>query len=165
MKVMQINAVYASGSTGYIVSDIHTLSIENGIDSYVAYSTSPLARNEIVNGYQVGNTIGKKIHALLGRINGKQAYFSKIATWNLLKYIETVEPDIVHLHNLHSNFIYLNMLLDYLAKKRIKTIITLHDCWFYTGGCFHYVSARCEGWLKECGHCPKKKKDTPRIIL
>lgn len=51
MKVMQINAVYASGSTGYIVSDIHTLSIENGIDSYVAYSTSPLSRNEIVNGY------------------------------------------------------------------------------------------------------------------
>jgi len=164
MKVMQINAVYASGSTGSIVSDIHTLSIENGIDSYIAYSTSPLARNEIVNGYQIGNTFGKKIHALLGRINGKQAYFSKIATWHLLKYIETVKPDIVHLHNLHSNFIYLNMLLDYLAKKRIKTVITLHDCWFYTGGCFHYSSARCDGWLKECGHCPKKNKDTPALF-
>lgn len=165
MKVMQINAVYATGSTGYIVSDIHTLLIENGIDSYVVYSTSPLAKNEIINGYQIGGIIGKKIHALLGRINGKQAYFSKITTWNLLKYIEKIEPDIVHLHNLHSNFIHLNMLLDYLAKNKIRTIITLHDCWFYTGGCFHYASARCDRWLEECGHCPKKKKDTSALLF
>ena len=165
MKVMQINAVYAIGSTGYIVSDIHTLSIENGIDSYVAYSMSPLENNEIINGYRIGNSIGKKLHALLGRINGKQAYFSKIATWNLLKYIEKIKPDVVHLHNLHSNFIYLNMLLEYLAKNKIKTIITLHDCWFYTGGCFHYTSAKCDRWLKECGHCPKKNKDTPALLF
>ena len=52
MKVMQINAVYASGSTGYIVSDIHTLSIEKGMDSYFDYSTSPLARTEFLKGYQ-----------------------------------------------------------------------------------------------------------------
>lgn len=165
MKVMQINAVYATGSTGYIVSDIHTLSIENGIDSYVAYSTSPLEDNEIINGYQIGNTIGKKIHALLGRLNGKQAYFSQIATWKLLKYIGTIEPDIVHLHNLHSNYIHLNILLDYLAIKKIKTIITLHDCWFYTGGCFHYTSTRCDRWLKECGCCPRQKKDTSALFF
>lgn len=165
MKVMQINAVYAAGSTGNIVCDIHTLSLESGIDSYVAYSTSPLSKNEIDNGYQIGTTVGKKIHALLCRINGKQAYFSRIATLNLLKHIKTVNPDIVHLHNLHSNYINLNMILDFLKKEKIKTIITLHDCWFYTGGCFHYSSVKCDKWLKECGHCPKKKADTPALLF
>lgn len=165
MKVMQINAVYATGSTGNIVSDIHTLSLENEINSYVAYSTSPLSKNEIDNGYQIGTTFGKKIHALMCRINGKQAYFSRIATQNLLKYIKTVNPDIVHLHNLHSNFINLNMLLKFLGKEKIKTIITLHDCWFYTGGCFHYTSVKCDKWLKECGHCPKKKTDTASLLF
>lgn len=162
---MQINAVYATGSTGYIVSDIHTLSLENEINSYVAYSTSPLSKNEIDNGYQIGTTVGKKIHALMCRINGKQAYFSRIATQNLLKYIKTVNPDIVHLHNLHSNFINLNMLLKFLGKEKIKTIITLHDCWFYTGGCFHYTSVKCDKWLKECGRCPKKKTDTASLLF
>ena len=57
------------------------------------------------------------------------------------------------------------MLLKYLAKKNISTVITLHDCWFYTGGCFHYTNAKCDGWLKECGSCPKKKEDTPAYFL
>ena len=52
MKVLHINVVYGVGSTGVIVEDIHKLSIENGIDSYVAYSTTPKAANEIPNGYR-----------------------------------------------------------------------------------------------------------------
>jgi hypothetical protein len=35
MKVLHINAVYRFGSTGMIVEDIHNLSLENGIESYV----------------------------------------------------------------------------------------------------------------------------------
>ncbi|MBO5262505.1 MAG: glycosyltransferase [Clostridia bacterium] len=165
MKVLHINAVYGVGSTGVIVEDIHKLSIENGIDSYVAYSTTPKAANEIPNGYVIGKKIGKKLHAVLCRINGKQAYFSRLATKKLLKHIDAISPDIVHLHNLHSNYIHMNMLLDYLAKKDISTVITLHDCWFYTGGCFHYTNAKCSGWLHDCGNCPKKKEDTPSLLF
>ena len=165
MKVLHINAVYGVGSTGVIVEDIHKLSIENGIDSYVAFSTTPKSTNEISNGYVIGKNFGKKLHAVLCRINGKQAYFSRPATKKLLKHIDEIKPDIVHLHNLHSNYIHMNMLLDYLAKKDISTVITLHDCWFYTGGCFHYTNAKCDGWLKECGDCPKKKQDTPSLLL
>lgn len=164
MKVLQINAVYGVGSTGVIVKDIHEMCLEHNIDSFVAYSSSDIPENEIKNGYKIGSTFGKKLHAFLCRINGMQGYFSRYSTKKLLRYIDGIKPDIVQLHNLHSNYINLNMLLKYLAKNNIKTIVTLHDCWFYTGGCFHYTAAGCDKWLKECGNCPKKKKDTPAFI-
>ena len=164
MKVMQINAVYGVGSTGVIVEDLHNLSLENGIDSYVSYSTTNKNPDEIKNGYVIGKNLGKKIHAVLSRLGGKQAYFSSFATKKLIKHIENVKPDIVHLHNLHSNFVNLNMLLKSLGKKDISTVITLHDCWFYTGGCFHYTSVGCSKWKESCGNCPKKMQDTPALL-
>ena len=161
MRVLQINAVYAAGSTGTIVRDLAELSLRKGIETSVAYGTSPLQINDIPNGFQVGNIFDHKIHAILCRANGKQAYYSKNATKKLFHHIDKFAPDIIHLHNLHSNFINLNLLLCYIAEKRIKTIITLHDCWFYTGGCFHYTNAGCYKWLDQCGQCPKKNMDTP----
>ena len=163
MKVLQINAVYGHGSTGTIVRDIEQLCEQNGIECYVA-SPDPKVR-EAKCGYVIGNALDHKLHALLCRINGMQGYFSHIPTWNLCKYIDQIKPDVVHLHNLHSNYIHLNILLRHLAKRDIKTIITLHDCWFYTGGCFHYTAVGCDRWLKGCGHCPKKKKDTPALLF
>jgi glycosyltransferase involved in cell wall biosynthesis len=165
MKVLQVNAVYGVGSTGVIVRDIHELCLKEGIESYVAYSTSPVAEDEIPGGFKIGNTIGKKLHAFLCRINGMQAYFSRYSTRKFLKYIKKLQPDIVQLHNLHSNYIHLNMLLQFLAKENIKTVVTLHDCWFHTGGCFHYTAIGCDKWLKECGACPKKQEDTKAYWL
>lgn len=157
MRILQINAVYGQGSTGTIVRDIEQLCFKSGIECYVA-SPDPKVR-EAKHGYVIGNTLDHKLHAILSRIHGKQAYYSHIPTRNLLKWIDQIQPDIVHLHNLHSNYIHLNMLLDYLAKKDIKTIVTLHDCWFYTGGCFHYTADGCKGWLDKCGVCPAGKGD------
>ena len=164
MKVMQINAVYGVGSTGVIVEDLHNLALENGIDSYVSYSTTNKNPDEIKNGYVIGKNLGKKIHAVLSRLGGKQAYFSGFATKKLIKHIENIKPDIVHLHNLHSNFVNMNMLLKYLGKKDLKTVITLHDCWFFTGGCFHYTAVGCNKWQESCGNCPKKMQDTPALL-
>lgn len=162
MKVLHINAVYGHGSTGVIVRDIEHLCEQSGIECYVASPDSKV--RESIRGYVMGNTLDHKVHALMSRIHGKQAYFSHIPTKNLLRWMDKVRPDIVHLHNLHSNYINLNMLLDYLAQNDIRTIITLHDCWFYTGGCFHYASAGCNGWLRKCGICPKGKSDPTAIF-
>lgn len=162
MKVVQINAVYGKGSTGTIVRDIEHLCFDSGIECYVA-SPDPKVR-EAKHGYVIGNTLDHKLHALLSRIHGKQAYFSHIPTRNLLRWMDGIKPDIVHLHNLHSNYIHLNMLLQYLAEKDIRTIITLHDCWFFTGGCSHYISIGCDKWLSTCSVCPRKNMDTPAYL-
>ncbi len=162
MRIVQINAVYGLGSTGTIVRDLKRSCEENGMECFVAYAYT----NEAISkGYKIGSLLENKLHGLLCRIGGKQAYFSRFATWRLLRYMDRIHPDVVHLHNLHSNYIHLNMLLNYLAKKDIRTIITMHDCWWYTGGCFHYTSVGCDRWKNECGTCPKQREDTPAYLL
>lgn len=151
------------GSTGTIVHDIQMYCECEGIECHVAYAFS--STKEVKNGYQIGNSLTNKWHALMCRINGEQAYFSRLTTCNFLRYIDELKPDIVHFHNLHSNYIHLNMLLKHLAKRNIKTVVTLHDCWFYTGGCFHYTNAKCFKWMEGCGSCSKKKVDTPAFLL
>lgn len=152
MKVLQINAVYNIGSTGRNVSETHLLMLKNGIESYVAYSKTNKPDDK--NLYHIGSALDVKLHGLFSRISGKQAYFSHIATANLIKYMEKIKPDVVHLHNLHGNYINLPMLMKYLADKKISVVITFHDFWFITGKCMHFISSDCSKWQERCGNCP-----------
>ena len=161
MKVLQVNATYGLGSTGTIVRDLKECCEANKIECYVAYA---LTDEKVERGYKIGNWLSNKLHALLSRISGKQAYFSYLPTIRFIRYIKNLQPDVVHLHNLHANYINLPILLKYLAKNDIRTIITLHDCWWYTGGCFHYTAAGCSKWLDKCGNCPKRTDDTPAYL-
>lgn len=154
MKVILINAVYGFGSTGQIVADISEYLDRNNIANLICYSEGNVSRP---NAYKIGNKVDHEFHGLLSRISGKQGYFSKNATRMLLKKIDEFSPDIVHLHNLHSNYIYLPMIFNYLSEKEIATVITLHDCFFFTGKCIHYVLAGCDRWKRECGNCPQLK--------
>ena len=158
MKVLQINAVYGFKSTGVIVKDIGDTLVKNGDEAYFAYQT---ATGFVKNGYLVGGKIDWKRHALHARVFGKQAYGSKRATKRLLRWMDEIKPDVVHLHNLHSHYIHLPLLCNYLAKKNIATVITLHDCWFFTGKCTHYTTVKCNKWQTGCGNCPQLKEDIP----
>lgn len=161
MRIVQINAVYGATSTGTITKDLHLLSLQEGIESYVVYSYT---NQSVKNGYKMGSRIERKWHALLSRINGAMGYFSHLSTIKLLRYLDKLSPDIIHLHNLHGCYIQLNMLLKYAAKKNISVVLTLHDCWFYTGGCYHYTFANCYKWKSECGHCPQRYSGTPAYL-
>ena len=162
MKVLQINAIYGTLSTGTIMKQIQECCRSHGIDAYVAFPKGLGVPDEW--SYEIGTVLDHKVHAALSRIAGKQAYYSSCATKGLLLYMDKLKPDIVHLHNLHSNFINLNMLLKYLAEHDVITIITMHDCWFFTGGCFHYTNADCCRWQTGCGNSPKQKLDTPALL-
>lgn len=162
MKVLQINAVYGYKSTGIIVKDIEALLNNNGHTSYVAYQT---AVNPPENSYKIGNVPDYKFHAVYSRFFGKQAYASKLATMGLIRHIKSISPDIVHFHNLHSNYINLNMLCDYLAKSKIPVVITMHDCWYFTGKCTHYAAVKCDKWQSTCGNCPQNKNEQASLFF
>ena len=57
------------------------------------------------------------------------------------------------------------MLFKYIKKNNIKTIITLHDCWFLTGKCFHFLYDGCMEWKKKCGNCPRKCKEQSSMFF
>jgi len=157
MKILQINAVFGIRSTGRLCKEIADYLNNNGHEGYVAYSSGlPYEK-----GYVIGTAFGKKLHALQSRIWGLQAYFSKRGTRKFLEYMDNLKPDVVHLHNLHSNYINLKILLTYLAQKDIPTVLTLHDCWFFTGKCCHYTVDKCFKWQEGCFACPRLHKDNP----
>lgn len=149
--MLQINALISHGSTGVIAKDIGTLLEKNGHE--VFFSSPELF--DSVNSYHIGNKLDHKIHAFLCRILGKQGYFSIFATFKLVRWIDRIQPEIIQIHNLHSNYINYKILFSYIKKKRIRTVITLHDCWFFTGKCFHYLYNGCEKWMDCCGNCPR----------
>lgn len=151
MKILHINAVYKKYSTGRSIMELNTDLNELGMESYCACSRTYGCDNI----YQIGDEMSIKLHGLLSRLSGKQAYFSKRNTKKLIDYIENISPDIVHLHNLHANFINLPMLLSYLSKKDIATVIMLYDSWFFTGKCMHYTTQGCYKWETQCGNCPQ----------
>ncbi|MDG0964144.1 MAG: glycosyltransferase [Opitutales bacterium] len=84
-----------------------------------------------------------------------------------LSKIAGFEPDLIHAHNLHSDFFDLRKLPYY--SNKIPFFLTLHDCWSFTGHCCHFFD--CERWKKNCGKCPhldipiNLKKDGTRSNL
>lgn len=164
MKILQINATYRIGSTGEIIAGIAQVSAAAGFDTYyVCASLSEDQRNDHI--FVMGNRLDHKIHALRSRILGKQGSGSLLATLNLLKWIDKICPDIIHLHNLHSNYINVPLLFHYIQKRGIETVITLHDCWFFTGKCCHFLYDGCNLWKSGCGNCPRKRKEIPSYFF
>jgi len=164
MRVLEINAIYGTQSTGTIVKNIQSTCFNNNIECYVAYSECYLPSSQVRDGYKIGNIFDYKLHALFTRIAGKMGYYSHIPTYFFLRYLDKIKPDIVHLHNLHGNFINLPMLLKYVAKKDIATVITMHDCWYFTGGCTHYSSSNCNRWQQSCCSCPRRYEEVPAYL-
>lgn len=156
MKLIEINATYGIGSTGTIVADLVAEAKLNNIDVGVAYQSTDRVAD---CGFKVGNRLDRAWHGLMTRVKGRQGYNSRGATKKLVKWLDNEKPDIVHLHNLHSNYINLEILLSYLAKRDIATVITLHDCWLFTGKCCHFVESGCDRWQTGCHDCPRNKLD------
>lgn len=157
MRVIGINAVYGIASTGRTVKQLDEGLKKYGVDSTTVYFAGPGTERDC----RINTANGVKLHSLMARLFGNSGYYSAGATKKLLKYLDEQRPDIVHLHNLHSNFIDLPMLFEYLSAKSIPTAVTLHDCWWYTGKCTHYTIDGCRKWLSCCGGCPRLKKDIP----
>ncbi|WP_448162903.1 glycosyltransferase [Bacillus mobilis] len=100
--------------------------------------------------------INNKIQTKLAKVNrvllGKQ-------DGNIFKLDNRVKDaiknaDIVHIHNIHDNYISLKSLVKALKDSRCKVIWTLHDSWAFTGRCA--VPYGCEGWKSGCIECDFK---------
>lgn len=160
LKVLLINSVIGGAtSTGRHVRDISQILIEKGVQCWIAY-TQHCDEGIPENAFRFGSIIENKLHGLVSRVTGKSGYYSSRGTRQLLAKIEELAPNVVHIHNIHSNDICLPLLFEYLKEKKIPTVINLHDCWFYTARCFHYTRIKCEQWKTECKNCPQKCRST-----
>jgi len=151
MRVLQINSVYGVKSTGRTCAETAKALREANHECYSAYGFGK--SNEQFT-YKIGSNVEYYFHNIMSRITGFQGYFSFFATMRFIRYIKKISPDIIHLRNLHANYLNLPLLFNYLSKANIPVLQYLHDCWAFTGKCAHYTDIQCQKWKKECYNCP-----------
>lgn len=159
-KLLQINPVLRTNtSTGRIMQEIGELAIQNGWESYIAYSygrdgVKPCRSKQI----PVGNKWDVALHGVVTRLFDAHGLMSQVATQKLVDQIQKIKPDVIHIHNIHGYFLNYQILFDFLSQNDIPVIWTVHDCWLYTGHCYYYTFIGCNKWQTGCGHCPQQRK-------
>lgn len=157
MRVLQINTVFGRGSTGNIVAEIQKVCEENSIDTLAAYRYHDKNTARADKTLAVSTWFDYHVHNRLFLITMLQGCFSRFRTYLFLKKVDNFSPNIIHLHNIHGSYINHGMLFQYIKKRNIPVIWTLHDCWSFTGYCPYFTLKKCDRWKTGCGHCPNKK--------
>ena len=60
------------------------------------------------------------------------------------------QPDVIHFHNLHTNYFDLSALP--ALGQTVPLVWTLHDTWPFTGHCAYFID--CNRWQAGCNMCP-----------
>lgn len=158
MKTVLINSCNF-GSTGNIMFEIAETAENGGYTAAVCYPQSrDNSRKQKEKDFVIGTRFSRNIHLMLAEITGLNGCFSYFSTLKLLKKLDKLKPDIIHLHNLHNCYINLSLLFKYIKKHNIKTVWTLHDCWAFTGHCPHFDMIGCDKWKTGCYSCPQYKE-------
>jgi len=163
MRILQINTGLNNSSTGKIVNHIGEKIINKGWSSYIAYSRGIVDSKSVA--IKIGNTMDKYYHAFKTRFFDSHGFESTIATKKLIRKIKLINPDIVHLHNLHGYYLNIEVLFRYLSTANFKVIWTLHDCWSFTGHCTHFDYIQCNKWKTACYKCPQKTSYPSSILI
>lgn len=152
--LLQINVTANWGSSGKIAEQIGLCAQAYGWKSFIAYGRmiNP-SNNELV---KIGNAFDVYEHYAEAILLDNEGLSSRSATMNLLNKMDEIQPDIVHLHNIHDHYLNYPLLFRYLAEKKIPVVWTQHDQWATTGHC-HYNLVGCERWKDECYDCPMSK--------
>lgn len=156
LRILQISIEVNSGSVGRIAEQIGEKVIEKGWESYITFARNNLPSKS--NLIKIGTMYDVYLHGILTRITDKHAFYSTRATKELIKQIDVINPDIIHLHHLHGYFINVELLFNYLEKINLPVVWTFHDCWSFTGHCAYFDYIGCDKWVKGCYSCEQKRE-------
>ena len=163
MRIVEINTVCDTGSTGRIAAGVARIARKNGHEVWFAYGRGTHPTD--INGYKIGNRADFLCHVMLNFVRGKSGFGSKKVTKRFLGWLDQIKPDVLHLHNLHGFYLHIGMLFDYIKTNNIKVVWTLHDCWPFTGQCAYFDRADCNKWIEECHDCPIYRREYPYSLF
>lgn len=159
MKILVVNTIYGTGSTGRIAA---RLAREEAAGSEIAFA---YGRADYVpkalrgEAWRIGTRLGISLHGLLTRLFDLHGtgLCSWWATKRFLRRAERFEPDILWLHNLHGYYLNYELLFKWIkSRPQMKVKWMLHDCWAFTGHCSHYTSTGCMQYKSDCARCPQR---------
>lgn len=156
MKVLIINTYSHIGSTGKITYSLYNYLKDRGHDVLLCtrgYPEDKLNDNKII-------TLNSKLRYLLANIFvglfGDESIAYPVETKKLKKVIDSFNPDIVQLYNVHDYYVNHIELFNYLKKKKIPVVYSMLDEYAYMGKCRY--SLDCEKFKGKCTNCPTRKR-------
>lgn len=153
-KLLQINVTANSGSTGKIAEAIGQLAISRGWESWIAYGRgTPQSESHLI---RIGNDWDMRWHGVETRLFDNHGLASRHTTRKFIRQIKEINPDIIHLHNIHGYFINYPLLFRFLQEWGGPVVWTLHDCWPFTGHCAYFDMVNCNKWQNKCMNCPQR---------
>lgn len=164
MRLVEINA-YNIGSTGRIMLQIAECTRRNGWEA-VTFSSSRESVKPASEGHCFIDCYPDyRLHMGFGMIFGFELEFSYLATIRLIRTLNKIRPEVIHIHNTHGWYLNHDLFFRYLKKSGAKVVWTLHDCWTFTGRCPHFQMTKCEKWLTGCRQCSYDKRLYPASYL
>lgn len=157
MKVVQINCLFKSGSTGKIVAVLYDYVKAQGDDAYVIYGIGEKQDDDHL--IRTTPWVVRKAQSFRSRITGYPYGGCIWGTATALSALRRIKPDVVHLQCANGYMVNIYRILEYLKENHIPTVITNHAEFMYTGGCTHTVD--CNKWLTGCHDCSKISKEHP----
>lgn len=158
MKVLIVNAYDNMGGAARASYRLHQSLLEKGVESsmLVQYKFGDDFTVESYNKAILQN-IKEKIRTIADNFpvklykNRTKTLFSPswIGFNDIVNQINSINPDIVHLHWISNAMIK----VEDLAGIKAPIVWTLHDNWAFTGGC--HIMWECEKFKSKCGSCPR----------
>lgn len=149
MKVLQITSHYNQGGAAHIAACIHTQLLTDGINSTIAYGRGKVTNHESVIKFNKEYEV--YISAFFSRFTGINGWWNHAGTNRLIKLMEKIQPDVIHIHALHGYYINFKKLWKYINAKEIPVVWTFHDCHAFVGNCGYFFE--CDKWMNGCGGC------------
>jgi glycosyltransferase involved in cell wall biosynthesis len=155
MRIVFINTNDSKGGAAIAVTRLCKLLIKNDIEVFLFVQN----KNTLENYIYGPNTIFQKIKIYFN------IYFDKIIlklypkkksipfhinflnNSNLVNKINSLKPDIVHLHWINNGMLSIRDL----TKINSPLVWTLHDDWIFTGGC--NIKYDCKNYITLCNKC------------
>lgn len=156
MKLLQVNVTANWGSTGKIAEQINSLAQQQGWETYIAYGRySNESKSKL---FHVGSKYTVYEHYIEHILFDNDGLASRCSTRRLVKKMKEINPDIIHLHNIHDHWVNYRILFEYLKTIDTPIVWTQHDCWSFTGNCGYYTALDCTQWMDSCSRsCPYRK--------
>lgn len=162
-KLLQINVSANWGSHGKIAEQTGLLAMQRGWEVFMAYGRQ-LGKSHL-NKIRIGSDFDVKEHAVESLLLDNHGLASRCATKLLVKQIHEIQPDIIHLHNIHGYYLNFQILFEFLKEYGKPVVWTLHDCWPFTGHCTHFEYDGCFKWKERCHDCVNRKAYPKSLFL
>ncbi|MCA4563338.1 glycosyltransferase [Bacteroides xylanisolvens] len=151
-KIFYISGSINFGAPGRILEQMGLLAQKHGYEVMVAHSTRNENPSQLPH-FAMTTKCQEVIHAIGAKFLDLHGLLSTKQTKALVERIKEYQPDIIHLHNIHGYFCNFKVLFEYLDIIDTPIVWTMHDCWPFTGRCFHFVGANCYKWKTGCYDC------------